>query len=669
MLTKIHLERFRGFKQLDAEIDPVTVVIGPNSSGKTTLLHAVRVALSAVRLALQAGPPRVSDKPTSPVQIADGLLLRDHTELLPVADWRALFLDLQVTKQSFVIELEFRKGEDRIESIRVEVAVGSNDQLKVSAWVTSAPLLASFPNGLEGRGAAPLRRAYVAAWLQEHMPLAVFVPAFYGVAKDEEFRSSAMLDRLLGAGDQSHIVRNLVIGLDPDALKRLNAFLGDAMPGTSVSLRTSRDEADETYPLRVEFRDTNGGLELSSAGAGLINLIALYASLERYRGEQRERSVIFLFDEPEAHLHPRLQGDVAIAIANAIRSFGAQCLLATHSVEIVNRLSYRPECALLRVDRTSEVATVLKEEHQIVEELQQWVDLTPFTSINLLASRQIIFHEGKTDRAVLRRCADVLFRNNLRAQDSFRRWHFAELGSSSNARDVDALTRLLRTRVFKSADATNPVRVFQVLDRDYERAPGTVEEASKDSPVRVTRCVWSAHSIESLFLSVPVLAPWIRAALANPPADLAERIAKAIGAADASTELNDAATNELSLELMKRPLPKGAHKEGWLKDCLTEARDLVREEPAKWQQGKARARLVLGHIREGLAARDRNQFPVEIHALLQKADPNLFGDLSGPIPREVEVLLGAMVGIAFMRGQAHGHADVRGVLEVGPKNA
>lgn len=42
MLKRITIENFRGFKQLDIaqDLGPVTVLMGPNSSGKTTVLHA-----------------------------------------------------------------------------------------------------------------------------------------------------------------------------------------------------------------------------------------------------------------------------------------------------------------------------------------------------------------------------------------------------------------------------------------------------------------------------------------------------------------------------------------------------------------------------------------------------------------------------------------------------
>ncbi|HYO60197.1 MAG TPA: hypothetical protein VEU50_46330, partial [Archangium sp.] len=60
MLTKVVLTRFRGFESLEAELRPISVILGPNSSGKTSLLHAVRVAVEAISIGLEQGHPELT---------------------------------------------------------------------------------------------------------------------------------------------------------------------------------------------------------------------------------------------------------------------------------------------------------------------------------------------------------------------------------------------------------------------------------------------------------------------------------------------------------------------------------------------------------------------------------------------------------------------------------
>lgn len=46
MLTQIHLERFKKFRDVKIQLRPFTVLMGENSSGKTTALQAINLALN-----------------------------------------------------------------------------------------------------------------------------------------------------------------------------------------------------------------------------------------------------------------------------------------------------------------------------------------------------------------------------------------------------------------------------------------------------------------------------------------------------------------------------------------------------------------------------------------------------------------------------------------------
>lgn len=205
--------------------------------------------------------------------------------------------------------------------------------------------------------------------LGRRMPRAVFIPAFYGVTSAEEHRTWALVKRELSSGNQSRIVRNLVARLDGVAWDRMNDFLRRTVGATLVK-RTSSQNTEDIQHLEVKYKDTNGDLELSSAGAGLINLVALYAALEKSRPPASEPwPVLFLLDEPEAHLHPKLQGDVGDTLGAMAAEFGAQLLIATHSIEMINRIGRRRDAQLIALDRSTGQATSLSSEEDLVREL------------------------------------------------------------------------------------------------------------------------------------------------------------------------------------------------------------------------------------------------------------------------------------------------------------
>lgn len=48
MITKMHIENFRCFKDFGVDLGPFNVLIGPNDSGKTAFLQAIRVTLTGI---------------------------------------------------------------------------------------------------------------------------------------------------------------------------------------------------------------------------------------------------------------------------------------------------------------------------------------------------------------------------------------------------------------------------------------------------------------------------------------------------------------------------------------------------------------------------------------------------------------------------------------------
>ncbi len=87
MLTRVRFQNFRGFRQFDGSLRAVTAFLGPNSSGKTTALHAIRMACDALNIALDSDTPARLESADGPwVTVTSGTLVADHARLLPVSD-------------------------------------------------------------------------------------------------------------------------------------------------------------------------------------------------------------------------------------------------------------------------------------------------------------------------------------------------------------------------------------------------------------------------------------------------------------------------------------------------------------------------------------------------------------------------------------------------------
>lgn len=639
MLRRLELKKFRGFVDLELELRPVTVVVGPNSAGKTSILRAIHLAARALTMAIGEGSPWLHKQKIGWIGVCEDFVIGDHTRLMPVSDWASLFTNREVTPGEFLTLALTFEDDDPIVGLHVHITCARNQQIKLEVSVHAPRIFskaAEFP--VKSKHRAPL----ITEELRKAAPIARFVPSFYSVVHDEEPRARALVERALGSADQSRTLRNLIRTLDAGAQERLNAILQRTVGAQLDPWTTQEDERLEIY-----FRDTNGPLELSSAGAGLINLVALFTLLERSRGERsQDRTTVFLLDEPEAHLHPRLQGVVGEALAATAAEFGAQLIIATHSVEMINRVGQRSDAALISVDRTRSTATELLPEVNLVQELGVWCDLTPFSSLNFLKSRKILLHEGPSDRRILLRCAELLFRSDDAKYRRFQSWTIVSLHGSGNVSSATLLKSVLTPAVFPDLGGS-PVHVVIVLDRDYQRSPGIRPLPNLPANFRANELVWSRHSIESLFLEPAILAGWIAPLLIGPappsPAELLAIVTASIREVDESPLLIDTAIGELTLAYVKSATRSGREEDRDWKTAHAHASEEVRRSPSTWLQGHARIQEVTRLLRERLPAL-RGQLPASIEGLLERAPLNQLGPPDALVPQELRELLLTMAG-------------------------
>lgn len=113
MLTKLRVKNFKRFDEVEVELGESVVLVGPNNSGKTSVLQV----LALWEAGLRRWSEKRSDKPT-PRQRPGVTINRRDLVSLPVATARALWRGLRVRDVSRTDE-----GKTRTQNVLIEITV------------------------------------------------------------------------------------------------------------------------------------------------------------------------------------------------------------------------------------------------------------------------------------------------------------------------------------------------------------------------------------------------------------------------------------------------------------------------------------------------------------------------------------------------------------------
>ena len=184
--------------------------------------------------------------------------------------------------------------------------------------------------------------------------------------------------------------------------RRIAAQLTAALPGdyqqnNLVFVPAARDSSSPLAGLRLQLRKNGEQRDLGDQSGGLraVYALALVDDLD-------ERTRIIGLDEPEAHLHPTSQRNLARLLACG----DSQKIIATHSPDIIGE--FEPDQIVVMHSGGQVVQPqrdFLSEDDKLL--LHMWVR----DRLEPLTADRVIVVEGITDRVLVEHCADVTKRN------------------------------------------------------------------------------------------------------------------------------------------------------------------------------------------------------------------------------------------------------------------
>ncbi len=305
MIKSLELINFGGYRSLRLDFAPLTVIIGGNAYGKSTLIHAVSILMAGVDVAARYAP----------VDDSVRWLVRGEplTTIAPSSGgWQELFTRTKDSSAEYILVEGTFEGSGWLSKAWLRVTALPEGKLDVVVEVESnaprvLPLTAS-------RGASAALIAHVSTLHHDEAYLS-----------NEDLQLTSPLDARTG------FVRNRIIRLDEAAIERINRVLRKLAQAEIVSMTTLAD-AQTDAPLTVFFRRDGNTFEIHSANHALVSILSLLSEVETQLAQSTETGErLLLLDEPELHLHPQAQAAMSEYLAEVSYAAGVQIVSATDS--------------------------------------------------------------------------------------------------------------------------------------------------------------------------------------------------------------------------------------------------------------------------------------------------------------------------------------------------
>jgi putative ATP-dependent endonuclease of OLD family len=438
-LSKIAIENFRGFEQIEIDFELTTVLVGENNTGKSSVLEAIRFCLSRA-LSRRGNPfedhdyflPKGTSRPGDAGKLVVTIDFSETTKGEWVPDIVQALPDVAVLHGS-LYHVTFRLTSEYDKSVSDFV----------SDWDFLDPAGKPIPKG---------KRTQVLVTLQQLNPVH-YLSALRDAAREFQSRSTFWAPFLrsptMAAADQAKLEKELA-DLNQKILKaepRLKGVVDTlAKAQKLVRLGTKDTVSIEALPTRVwEMLSraqvnvagmTGANLPLSRHGAGTQSLSVIFlfqAFLEAGLGGSDPLSAPILeIEEPEAHLHP----SAVRVLWRSLDGIKGQKIIASHSGDL---LSEAPLQSLRRLYRKGgkiavgkiQAATLNADEQRKVHfHIRR-------TRGELLFARCWLLVEGETDYWVVSECARVL--NVDLEEQGIRIVEYAQVGAATFVKVSDDL--------------------------------------------------------------------------------------------------------------------------------------------------------------------------------------------------------------------------------------
>jgi len=444
-ITSVRFSRYKAFRDFSLSLDRFNVLVGPNNSGKSTILGAFRILAEAIRKAKTKSPTYVQGPNGATLGYEVGLAN------IPVAS-----------------ENVFHNYDEAYQP-KVSFRVSAGGYLTLFFPRVGTCNLICETAGKAIRSPSAFRQTFGIE--------IGFVPTLGPVEHNEQLYQKDAAREALLTHRASRNFRNIWHHY-PESFAEFRSLVQTTWPGMDIK----RPEVDTTHEkplIRMFCPEERIDREIFWAGFGF----QVWCQMLTFMVVNKDAS-LFIIDEPDIYLHSDLQRQ----LVSALRSLGPDILIATHSTEIILEADSDEILIVTKNARSAKRIADASQLRQVLEVLGS--NVNPFLT-QLARSRRLVFVEGKDFQIISR------FANKLGAGTVATRSAFAVVPAQG--------FNPARVRVFREgveATTGSKIDLAVVFDRDYRSDAEVASELSDMNKFCEYVHIHSKKELEN-FLLVP----------------------------------------------------------------------------------------------------------------------------------------------------------------------
>ena len=313
LIEEITVSNFKAVKKAKIPLgENVTILVGPNSCGKTSILQAIHWATrSASNIVTK------NQKAT---------ILFEDLDYIPSSDPVGTFHkgQLGTNLKSDPVSVLFRHAHDFDGDSKVEI------ELRTA----------------QNKGGISVRiigGSAVTPYKQKIQFISAYIPGLAGILEREMPTVQFDIRRKAAGGQAGEVLRNILLNLKatkkdvsaseevPTLLNDLNSYIGEIYPGLNIDVEF--DEESDLYISATIGIGSRQRRSIDTASTGMLQIIQMFAYMILFKPK------LTLIEEPDSHVHPDKQRDLICVLDRAAREIDTQIILTTHSHHIARGAS------------------------------------------------------------------------------------------------------------------------------------------------------------------------------------------------------------------------------------------------------------------------------------------------------------------------------------------